>query len=96
VSEAVKAFPGLGLEAPVFFWPDRAGHEVDLIIDAGRRLIPVEVKSGATIPSNAFSGPSYWINLPDNSHRHGVLVYGGTTATHTRSGFPVRPWYECS
>ena len=28
---------------------DHTGHEIDIIIDLGRRLIPLEVKSGSTI-----------------------------------------------
>ena len=95
LTEIFKAFSHAGLEPPLFFWRDHTGHEIDLIIDLGRRLIPLEIKSGSTIAGD-FSAPfEYWLGLPGNRQKNGVLVYGGQEA-YIRDRFVVRPWYGCS
>jgi len=96
VSELFKLFAAQGQDPPLFFWRDQSGHEVDLIIERGGRLVPVEIKSGATIASDFFAGLDYWLGLPGNVERRGVLVYGGDTQPHRRAGHIVRPWYACS
>jgi predicted AAA+ superfamily ATPase len=48
VSEALKVFSFKGKRADIFFWRSHDGLEVDLIIQIGKRLYPVEIKSTAT------------------------------------------------
>lgn len=96
VSELFKVFAAVGQEPPLFFWRDQSGHEVDVVIDLGGRLIPVEIKSGATVAGDFFAGLRYWLALPGNVEKRGVLVYGGAEPSHTREGHVVRPWCACS
>ena len=53
VSELVKSFAAKRRDPPLSFWRDATGHEIDILIDAGERIIPVEVKSGQTIAGDA-------------------------------------------
>jgi len=46
--EIVKTLRSRGEEPQVYFWRTAAGVEVDLIVDTGQQLIPVEVKLSAT------------------------------------------------
>jgi len=46
--EIVKAFVNRGEEPRIYFWRTSAGVEVDLVVEAGGRLIPIEVKLSAT------------------------------------------------
>jgi hypothetical protein len=46
--EIVKAFVNRGQEPRIYFWRTSAGVEVDLVVEAGGRLIPIEVKLSAT------------------------------------------------
>ncbi|HJX14703.1 MAG TPA: ATP-binding protein [Candidatus Deferrimicrobiaceae bacterium] len=48
VSEAVKVFTAVGRKPDLFFWRSHDGLEVDLIVQAGSRLYPVEIKLTAT------------------------------------------------
>jgi uncharacterized protein len=91
-SELAKAYENRGKSAPLFFWRDAGGHELDLLLDQGTRLLPVEVKSGATVPSTAVDGLRWWTGLRGNPNRAGVLVHGGSAAFGLH-GFAVRPWY---
>ena len=92
VSELVKAFAAQGRTPPLFFWRDATGHEIDILIDAGDRLIPVEVKSGRTVTPDATEQLAWWTALPGNPNRSGVLVHGGD-ADYTLRGFRVAPWF---
>ena len=66
VSELTKAFANAGEEAPLYHWRDATGHEIDVIVDLGDRQIPVEVKSGMTVASDAFGGLAWWTSIPSN------------------------------
>ncbi len=56
VMEAVKCFFNHGRTPELFFWRSHDGLEVDLIIQTGGRLYPVEIKLTAT-PKSAFLDP---------------------------------------
>lgn len=92
VSELTKAFANRGEEAPLYHWRDATGHEIDVIIDMGDRQIPLEVKSGMTVAADAFKGLAWWTAIPANPAVSGVLVHGGS-ASYSRQGFRVRPWW---
>jgi predicted AAA+ superfamily ATPase len=53
--QIVKAFLNRGEEPQVHFWRTSAGAEVDLVVEAGGKLIPMEVKLSAT-PRPAMAG----------------------------------------
>jgi predicted AAA+ superfamily ATPase len=46
--QIVKAFVNRGEEPQIYFWRTSAGVEVDLVVEAGGKLIPIEVKLSAT------------------------------------------------
>lgn len=92
LSELYKAFTHRGETAPLYFWRDRTGHEADFILDTGKNLIPIEVKSGETISSSFFDGLKYFIALGAPALPTGVLIHGGE-AYYQRENFIVRPWF---
>lgn len=94
-SEIYKAFAHRGELPPLYFWRDRTGHEVDIVIDTGKRLVPVEIKSAETINSSFFDGLRYYISLGVPVSKIGVLVNGGD-ALYQRESFIVRSWFQCS
>ena len=48
LSEIVKSLTHRGQVPQVFFWRTRAGTEVDIVVESGGKLVPVEVKLSAT------------------------------------------------
>ncbi len=56
MSEVVRSFIHRGVEPPVWFWRDKEGREVDLVIAEEGRLFPVEVKLTASPTRDALSG----------------------------------------
>jgi len=48
VSEAVKAFTNVGLKPALWYWRSHDGLEINLILQAGGQLIPIEVRQTNT------------------------------------------------
>ena len=92
VSELVKGFAAIRRDPPLYFWRDATGHEIDVLIDAGERLVPVEVKSGQTVAGDAVDTLAWWTSLSSNPNRGGVLVHGGVESFDFK-GFRVLPWF---
>lgn len=59
-----------------YFWRDRSGNEIDLLIERSNRLIAVEIKSGKTISSDFFN--SLYQFIKDKNGIKAYLIYGGT------------------
>lgn len=93
ISELMKARYNRALASNLYFWRDRTGHEVDVLIEEGNTLIPVEIKAGQTITRDFFTGLEHWRNLAGNAAGQPWLIYGGEQ-TQTRSGCNVVPWQK--
>ena len=99
MSELRKVFTHRGERAPLYFWRDRQGHEVDAVVELGHRRVAVEAKSGVGVPTDAFRGLAYYRALtakraPD-VELSSVLVHGGD-ADRLRGEHLVRPWWAVS
>lgn len=55
LTEIVKTLWNRGEDSRVYFWRMSAGAEVDIVVEVGRRLVPIEVKLSAT-PRPAMAG----------------------------------------
>lgn len=93
ISELLKACYNAGETSNLYFWRDRSGHEVDLLIDHGNSLSPMEIKSGQTINKDYFKGLEFWKNLAGDNAGKAWLVYGGDSR-QMRSDVTVLPWHE--
>ena len=89
VSELVKTCMNAGVEPPLYFWRDSQGHEIDLMVENGEDLFPVEIKSGQTVNGSMFDGLNFWRKL--SGVEKGMLCYGGSES-YDRNGFQVRAW----
>lgn len=72
VSEVVKQHTHRGLTPRLSFFRDQKGHECDLVIEQGSRLMAVEIKSGRTVAPDVFAA----LSRVDGDLR---VVPGGTT-----------------
>ena len=93
VGELLKARCNRGLESNLYFWRDRSGHEVDVLIEEGNRLVPVEIKAGQTVATDYFRNLEHWKKLAGRVSGKAWLVYGGGKG-QTRLGAEVVPWTE--
>ncbi len=78
VIEALKYRYNRGKRNNLFFWRDAKGNEVDLLIENGPDVMPVEIKAGATISGDFFKGLRTFSSRLSAPAKAGALVYGGT------------------
>ena len=90
-AELRKLFTNHGHKPALFFFRDTHRHEVDVIVDFGNQVLPIEIKSGETIPSDALNGLEYYRKLGGDTF--GLLVYGGTTS-YQHKNHQIRSWFD--
>ena len=94
VSELFKKFTNKGIAPPLFYWRDKTGHEIDIILDKDDKLFPIEIKSGKTITSNWFKNLKYWQKLSNQDQA--FILYGGTQEQKRTDMTTVLNWKNLS
>lgn len=94
VSELVKTRFNQGERAGLHFWRDSNGNEVDVIAEAGPRLLPIEIKSGQTLNRDFFTGLQRWQALAGDLAVSPSLVYGATAAAGQAVAGPLPPVHK--
>ncbi|MBI2930660.1 MAG: ATP-binding protein [Planctomycetes bacterium] len=67
-----------GQRVEILIWRTSAGEEVDFVIEAGKRLLPIEVKASASLRSSDADGLSTFLAEYGAAAPFGILLYGGT------------------
>jgi len=91
VSELLKEWFNLAKESNLYYWRDSHGIEIDILIDKGDKVVPVEIKSGKTFSADFLKPLQKWYAYAQNPAEESVLVYGGEKKIKTR-GCRVTPW----
>jgi hypothetical protein len=68
-------------------------NEVDLLVDQGTKLMPIEIKSGMTITEDSFSSLIKWQSVAGDVCNNPILIYGGKGDSHRR-GIRILGWEE--
>jgi len=92
ITELVKSRLHNGKAVNLYYWRDKTGREIDVIIDNGSELVPVEIKSGATISSDYFKNIKYWQNL--SKSEKAFVIYDGETKQSRSDGTEILPWKD--
>ena len=74
--ELLKHFFNQGEKAPVYFWRDKKGFEIDFLIE-GKVLKLIEVKSGQTLSQDFFKNINYFKKISTYKTKP-YLIYSGT------------------
>ncbi len=91
VNEFLKQRLNDGQPTNLFFWRDSKGLEIDLLLENGDDLTPVEIKSGQTIVPDFFTGLKQWLALSGTPVHPAWLIYGGERE-HRRDSVAIIPW----
>ena len=102
VIEALKYRLNRGKRSNMSFYRDGKGNEVDLVLEMGPDIFPIEIKSGTTIATDYFNGlrsfekviPALENNTQDKSSimSRSALVYGGEEK-QKRGNTMIYPFY---
>jgi len=95
VTEVLKVNHHLRLDARLFFWRDKIGSEVDLLIERGQQVQTVEFKAGQTVAGDWFAALRKYeaLRSAGTAQPRPVLVYGGND-TQTRDVADICPWQQ--
>lgn len=74
--ELLKGRFNRGLRSNFYFWRDRTGNEIDILIDKADGAIPIEIKASATYDKSFLKGINYWKKIQPGITR-GFLIYTG-------------------
>ncbi len=77
IMELIKAKYNKGLEPQFHFYRDVSGKEVDVLMQRGSQLIPIEIKSSKTYSSSFLKGLKHFKAQAPDRVTGGVLIYGG-------------------
>lgn len=88
--EAMKYRFNRGRKNAVTFYRDSRGNEVDMILESGQEIFPIEVKAGETIVDDYFRGLKHFSRVSGESPYGCGLIYGGKDVQQ-RSNYLIYP-----
>ena len=91
INEILKNQLNQNLSPKNYFWNVSGSYEIDLLLDKGGRLMPIEIKSSRTINSQFFEGLKYFQTLSGALSTESYLIYGGDEV-QKRSVAQVLSW----
>ena len=94
IMEVFKALVYRGQDPPLYFWRTAAGREVDLVVDVGGQLIPIEVKLTATPRPEMVEGIAAFRSALGSRVGPGWLVHPGDTQLPLGAGVRSIPFAD--
>jgi len=92
LSEIVKTLTHRGIDPQVYFWRTVAGTEVDIVVETGGKLVPIEVKLSATPrPAMASAVKTFRKDLGDKA-MPGYVVHPGDVTLPLGTGVTALPF----
>jgi predicted AAA+ superfamily ATPase len=95
VGEYLKARFHAGWPSNLYFWRNNTGLEIDLLLEEGPALRPVEIKSSATVSEDLFANLKKWQTLAQAESLTPRLICAAPES-HLRSGIEVRRWQDAA
>lgn len=92
IVEMLKERLNRGLTPHMFFYRDTHGNEVDLVLRSGRKLFPVEIKSGATFTEEYLRGIESFRRTVGTRATAGVVLYNGEQKFEIRGTKVLNPF----
>jgi predicted AAA+ superfamily ATPase len=94
LSEIVKTLTHRGIDPQVYFWRTVVGTEVDIVVEAGAKLVPIEVKLSATPRSAMASALKTFQKDFGDKVLEGYVVHPGDITLSLGSGITALPFSE--
>jgi predicted AAA+ superfamily ATPase len=80
--------------AEIFYWRTHDGEEVDLVLEIGDRLIPIEIKSGARPRISDTKNLRSFIKEYENRSNAGLLIHTGDATQWITPNVLAVPWWR--
>ncbi len=76
ILELLKTRFNNGQRSNLFYWRDRTGNEIDVLLDQSGQVVPIEIKTAATFTTDFVKGINYWKKI-NPEVRNAYVVYTG-------------------
>ena len=93
ISELLKYRFNQGKRSDLYFWRDKTGNEVDVLLDHGEQLYPIEIKSGQTVTKDYFKNLERYMTYAGCAVPFSTLIYAGTDK-QSREKTTVAGWQD--
>lgn len=90
IGELIKDRYNKNIPFDLYFWRDNTGNEMDVVIDKGTHLYPIEIKAGKTVTSDYFKNLQFWKKITGSDE--GSIIYAGDMLQKRSNGINVIPW----
>jgi predicted AAA+ superfamily ATPase len=94
IMEVFKTLVHRGRDPQLYFWRTAGGQEVDLVVEAGGQLIPIEIKLTATPHPGMVAGIAAFRTDLEVRVGPGWLVHTGDTALPLGAGVQSVPFAD--
>jgi hypothetical protein len=81
-----------GLQDNLYYWRDKTGNEIDVILDLPSSITAIEIKAGATMNTDYQKGLLYFKKIAATKNIETILCYTGIAAQKRSNGILVKPW----
>jgi uncharacterized protein len=97
VMEFIKGLLNRGRDLRLYFYRDSKGNEVDLVLERGRNLIPIEIKSSSTWHSDFLKGCVHFSSLATEQVPETYIIYSGEQELNfgNNTGVPLASLSAC-
>ena len=92
--ELMKARYNCAVDPRFYFYRDVLGKEVDLLLQRGSHLTPIEIKSSKTFCSSFLNGLKYFHEQTPQKAEGGAIIYRGDL-TQTLGNFQLLNAENC-
>ncbi|HQQ13567.1 MAG TPA: DUF4143 domain-containing protein, partial [Bacteroidales bacterium] len=92
IMEIVKHYANKGMEAPVFFWRDKTGNEIDCLIEAQQGFHLIEMKSAQTYHSDFAKNINYYVKLNAGKFKLNLIAIYSGDSKQQRANVHLIPW----
>lgn len=94
ISELLKARFNKGDRSNLYYFRDSTGREIDIVLDQGKRLVPIEIKSAESLHAGFYKNLTYWEKL--TGRVGGTLLYAGEKSGVKAGNFQILNWKQIS
>jgi predicted AAA+ superfamily ATPase len=88
--EIMKEIKNNGFQTELYYWKINKGIEIDIVVDNGQSLTPIEIKSAQTYSSDFENNLTAFNGL--RSKNGGMIVYDGNMNFKTSGQTEVFNW----
>ena len=94
VTNFLKRFSALDINPSLYYWKNISGIEVDLLVEHGNKLIPIEIKLASTIYNNHYKSLMRWIYYSKLDIELALLITSSPVAGKIAKNVYNCNWYN--